>query len=202
MSLRELKRFTLLKSAFLAVMKKFSLKKKTQDAPKKLGGFSLKKKGVGSDKEAKSTVGNSSSIFGDAPPLVQESSDVAISSLDEVSSGTNLPLVITPVVDANSWEHRRAEAKKKRFVDAGEAKPIGDGEEKAEHDDTVSLEEKDVVLRQRNAVSLDYNSYPDPPTEETYKRVPVKDFGMAMLRGMGWTPEYEREKVKNARQYQ
>lgn len=46
--------------------------------------------------------------------------------------------------------------------------------------------------------SFDLNSRPTEPKEENYSKIPVSEFGAAMLRGMGWKgPEVENSKSKN-----
>lgn len=180
-------------------MKKFSLKKRTASKDeKKLGAFSLKNT---AEKPLKSVKLNKNSIFGDNQHVPTENEDVAITSIDEVNiDSKDEPLIITPVVNETSWEHKRDEIRKRKLND------------KKQGDDTDALARGILQSGIKEAPSIDNNSlkrtgriniesYPDPPTSESYKKVPINQFGMAMLRGMGWTPEYEREKAKNARQY-
>lgn len=178
-------------------MKKFSLKKKTTGKEeKKIGSFSLKKQ---PKKPSETPKLEENSIFGHVQQPISENKDIAITSINEVSNSTkDEPLVIAPVINETSWEFKREELRRKRT--------LNNKEKSGETEQTVpKLLNKDSLNINPNLLKstgkININSYPDPPTSESYKKVPIDQFGMAMLRGMGWTPEYEREKAKNERQY-
>lgn len=44
---------------------------------------------------------------------------------------------------------------------------------------------------------LDLNSRPEEPSVESYKNIPVEEFGAAMLRGMGWKGKGDKESSNN-----
>lgn len=53
----------------------------------------------------------------------------------------------------------------------------------------------DVCRNETERFSLDLNSRPVEPSEESYSKIPVSEFGAAMLRGMGWKgPDHEDSK--------
>lgn len=37
------------------------------------------------------------------------------------------------------------------------------------------------------------NQHPDDVDHDVYEKIPVEEFGVAMLRGMGWRPDSEKE---------
>ena len=74
---------------------------------------------------------------------------------------------------------------------------------------TAQTDQKPILLKNRligletcknesEKFNFDLNLRPAEPTEENYSKIPVSEFGAAMLRGMGWKgPEEEQSKSKN-----
>lgn len=54
------------------------------------------------------------------------------------------------------------------------------------------------TLSEAEALKQDVEELPDVATLDDYERVPVSQFGAAMLRGMGWKPDAEKAKGGNA----
>lgn len=167
-------------------MKKFTLKKSTQGVQKPGKGlFSLKKAPLGGTKKTPKTP----AAFQDHTHREEEPTDIVITSVEDIKTEQKGPLVIQPILDNHSWENRHLASIGKN-PDDNDPPVVTEG---------VSIA-KEASNRRRPA-KRDIDSYPDPPTEESYKRVPVDQFGMAMLRGMGWTPEYESQKTKSQMMY-
>lgn len=183
-------------------MKKFSLKKKTVDSgkvekngKKKAGviGFSLKNKNtLGTNDQGK-----------EADDERNKRGDIEITNVDEIGQKDTEKdaLVIVPSKNSSSdWEARRKEYFEQQMK-----------QEKAE------VEEKERELQRENNLEYGLNNVQknddsskltatanlsltdiggENPTEESYSKVPVSSFGLAMLRGMGWNEEMERERRK------
>ena len=45
----------------------------------------------------------------------------------------------------------------------------------------------DECKSESEKLTKDLNSRPDEPSRDSYNKIPVEEFGAAMLRGMGWT---------------
>ncbi|EJT98339.1 hypothetical protein DACRYDRAFT_118638 [Dacryopinax primogenitus] len=58
------------------------------------------------------------------------------------------------------------------------------GEDEKPHIDTIPMH----VPTEAEAYQDDVVTRPDSPTLDDYKRVPIEEFGAALLRGMGWKP--------------
>uniref|UniRef100_A0A060T287 Pre-mRNA-splicing factor n=1 Tax=Blastobotrys adeninivorans TaxID=409370 RepID=A0A060T287_BLAAD len=54
-------------------------------------------------------------------------------------------------------------------------------------------EEELPQLTEAQAFQVDMEARPDAPDLDTYDRIPVEEFGNALLRGMGYTPESDEE---------
>ncbi|PVU94156.1 hypothetical protein BB561_002774 [Smittium simulii] len=51
-----------------------------------------------------------------------------------------------------------------------------------------------IADREKRQLKKDLDSLPDQVTEEDYDKVPVSEFGAALLRGMGWNDDLEDDK--------
>jgi hypothetical protein len=168
-------------------MKKFSLKKKDESGKVgkpslSLGKFSLKKNN-------KETI-HKTNVFEDSttgiiPPesvsTIQSNKDIAITSIDDVAVKKDPEVLVIVPPKLNK-------AKIRSFLTAHEKLSSDEDEEDAEA----------VLNREKLTVPMD--SSPDemgvtgePPTSESYQRVPVGQFGFAMLRGMGWTEDSSKD---------
>ncbi|GMM27671.1 hypothetical protein DAMA08_003870 [Martiniozyma asiatica (nom. inval.)] len=163
----------------------------------KKGGFSVKKPGKGKGKGAskvKSVVKVSTNIFGETATTTKVSDKIEVKTLDDIEQKKQekKELVIKPILNADSWEYKRREALKQLRLQ----------EENSEAKAEVELKEIETKLSESSEKSenlkIDINGADENPTEESYKQVPLAEFGMAMLRGMGWNEQFEREKIRKA----
>lgn len=166
-------------------MKRFSLKKKDKSGKVEkpnltLGKFSLKKNN-------KETI-HKTNVFEDPTsgitPLdsvIQSNKDIAITSIDDVvvKKEPEVLVIVPPKLN---------KVKIKSFLTA---------------DEKLSSDEDDGGMDAApngGKLTVPMNSSPDvmgvtgaAPTSESYQRVPVNQFGLAMLRGMGWTEESSKD---------
>ncbi|GME76704.1 unnamed protein product [Ambrosiozyma monospora] len=167
-------------------MKKFSIKKpengvKKPEGKKKIG-FSLKKKSAVTNQLQKSKI----SIFGEKEDDSILGKRIEITNTEEVKEKKIEELVIKPVVRKGTWEYKKRQALGK-VVSRDQKKGNGDEDDQARQsllagEDTELIEttaiEQPVIKHDEEEV--------EETTEESYKRVPVEAFGLAMLKGMGF----------------
>lgn len=192
-------------------MKSFSLKKmdgaaadidKSKIQKKGFSGFSLKKKII----EKKSPI-NVNNAFGESIVMDAKREVVITSTEDvfEVPKNEEL-LVIVPQRNSNSWEDRRREALEK--LEKQEQEDILEKSRELNkdtlnyginHQQKINEEKDNEDLKSRlemATVKKNLSAGAYQPTSKSYEKVPVEKFGLAMLRGMGWTEEMEKTKKK------
>lgn len=192
-------------------MKSFSLKKKDGSSAgivkgtvqkKGFGGFSLKKKII--EKKPPLNVNNA---FGESI-ITDTKREVAITSTEDVFevAEDEEALIIVPKQNVNSWESRRKEALEKNEKHEQEdilkkSKELDKNKLNygINHQQKIVKEENDVGHKSQLGTAtvkknLSEGAY--QPTSESYQKIPVGKFGLAMLRGMGWTDDMEKTKKK------
>lgn len=184
-------------------MKKFSLKKKAVEGgkvEKKIGGFSLKGKNTTTQEKK---IDRKLKVFDleDDTNITPKNGITEITNIDDITESQkpkDAPLIIVPtkVNHLQEFLAKQAEREKKQ-VDAQEKKIAGEQNlgyglitmdaipsEKPANDNTQNILE-----------TADFSKIGgDDPTDESYNKVPVSKFGLAMLRGMGWSEELEKER--------
>ncbi|GMG40241.1 unnamed protein product [Ambrosiozyma monospora] len=167
-------------------MKKFSIKKPENGVKKPEGkkriGFSLKKKSAATKQLQKPKI----SIFGEKEDDSTLGKRIEITNTEEVKENETEELVIKPVVKNGTWEYKKRQALGK-FVSQDQKEGNGDEDDQARQsllagDDTNLI--KATAIEQ--PVIKQHEEEVEETTEESYKRVPVEAFGLAMLKGMGF----------------
>lgn len=188
-------------------MKKFSLKKKEnkEGKIKKIGSFSIKGKNKTvktnhtSDKnEMQITLFQEDEIEKDC----LKEKTVAISNTNEIfnklNDDKNIPLVIKP--SKNNADYFQNFLKKQSEL---EKEDIAKKEHEISKENNLvfGLNENinhfkgnEIESKKKSKISI---SSGQDVTDKSYEKVPVSKFGLAMLRGMGWTEELEKEKKKS-----
>lgn len=205
-------------------MKKFSLKKKTVPegrVEKKIGGFSLKSKNA--SKDNKQEGGKKGLGFGDDEEgdgdKTSKNSVVELTSVEDViaTEDPDKPLVIVPShtgtvsiqsrlqsILAKQDEREKKEiaekeeelAKEHGLLGFGLNEPTRHSEDVTEPPNTPSTTSTDALVAELSHIGG------EEPTDESYSKVPVSKFGLAMLRGMGWNEEMEKERRRESRKTQ
>lgn len=205
-------------------MKNFSLKKKPVPegrVEKKIGGFSLKSKNASKDIRPQ---GDKKSLgFGDDEKdhddkTAKNNSIVELTNVEDLveKEDPDRPLIIVPSHKTVSMQSRlqsllaqQAEREKKEIAEkeselAKENELLGFGlnepskpvEDTAEKPSTPSTSSTDTLSAKLSEIGG------EEPTDESYSKVPVSKFGLAMLRGMGWNEELEKERRRESRKAQ
>ena len=205
-------------------MKRFSLKKKTVPegrVEKKIGGFSLKSKNVSRDNKQegdKKGLGFGDDEENDGDKTSKNSGVVELTSIEDLvaTEDPDKPLVIVPShkgtvniqsrlqsILAKQDEREKKEiaekeeelAKENGLLGFGLNEPIKPSEDAAESPNT-STTSTDALFAELSHIGG------EEPTDESYNKVPVSKFGLAMLRGMGWNEEMEKERRRESRKVQ
>lgn len=149
---------------------KFSIKKKQTKSVK----FSLKKSGR--NHVAKTAFEDLTS---------EANSNIQITSLDDIGKSKDKSkkpeLVIKPRPNKDSWEARRRRALDST-TKSDDAKKLTYGLNTNQVKGTKDMPKKRNVKVEQPQDTHNVTE----TTSESYKKVPVEEFGIAMLRGMGW----------------
>ncbi|GAV29195.1 hypothetical protein PMKS-002677 [Pichia membranifaciens] len=188
-------------------MKKFSLKKKTVPegrVEKKIGGFSLKSKNA--SKDNKQEGGKKGLGFGDDEEgdgdKTSKNSVVELTSVEDViaTEDPDKPLSILAKQDEREKkeiaEKEEELAKEHGLLGFGLNEPTRHSEDVTEPPNTPSTTSTDALFAELSHIGG------EEPTDESYSKVPVSKFGLAMLRGMGWNEEMEKERRRESRKTQ
>lgn len=62
---------------------------------------------------------------------------------------------------------------------------------------TITDDGEEVILNDKAAYEKDLEQRPNAPDRDAYERMPVSEFGRAMLRGMGWTGTTNEQSSSN-----
>lgn len=207
-------------------MKKFSLKKKETPAgrvDKKIGGFSLKNKNSTRNKQAEP---EKNPIFGDDDADIDSKKTrgnggvVQLTNVEDLvaKEAPDKPLVIVPskkTTDSIQAKLQRVLAKQaereKREIEEREKELAKESQlgfglnevTKGAASDTVPSSAPSPAPVSKDPFSAEISQLGgEEPTDESYNRVPVSKFGLAMLRGMGWNEELEKERRQDNRKNQ
>lgn len=198
-------------------MKKFSLKRKTVTEgriEKKVNSFSLKSKKPNNSKENENTSTNN--LKRDLPGfedygenIPRQKNFVKITNLDEITNkmeeSGNASLVIVPPTNSNYLQiflAKQAEQEKQNIKDLPEDNSLEFGLNKLDNEidkETTTPSTNTTAKASTNDLSGFVGG--KDVTDESYNKVPVSKFGLAMLRGMGWSEELEKDRRKEAKQH-
>lgn len=188
-------------------MKKFSLKKKeiTESKIKKIGSFSLKSKSKTTNTNHTNEKSNIQiKLFQEEDEFENDGlkvKTVTISNTNEIFNDSNdeekFPLVIKPSKNnANYFQNFLKKQSELEKNDIEERENEIARENKLVfglNENTNSSNNDEIESNKRTELSI---ASGEDVTDESYKKIPVSKFGLAMLRGMGWTEELEKEKMK------
>ncbi|VEU21508.1 DEKNAAC102633 [Brettanomyces naardenensis] len=169
---------------------------------KSFAGFSLKKKGT-STGEVKKVERKTNSVFESDNGDQKAGCKISITTTDEVVRVVEKEqeLVIKPRQDMSSWQQKRREARESKEPE--EHKDDDDDAKKEGYKYGMNLVNKtssDVSRLKSQEVPLLMEDVPEDVEEttmESYKKVPVEKFGLAMLRGMGWEGDAKKEEASS-----
>ncbi|UYV61835.1 GPKOW [Cordylochernes scorpioides] len=94
----------------------------------------------------------------------------------------------TEIKDQESGELTLDQLAAKEILE--ECTPKNENDEIKESTQVIPLNSQNKsILGFEGDEKLDLSKHPDEPTQENYDEVPVSEFGLAMIRGMGWKPD-------------
>ncbi|GAA5899689.1 hypothetical protein JCM5296_001401 [Sporobolomyces johnsonii] len=110
-------------------------------------------------------------------------------AIERVRQEVEVVEVATPPAPAPPPEERPGETEEQRAL----RELLSGGEGATEQRPSVEViysgqDERNAPIEEADAFKRDVESRPDMASLEDYARVPVGEFGLAMLRGMGWAP--------------
>ncbi|KAH3679560.1 hypothetical protein WICMUC_000893 [Wickerhamomyces mucosus] len=185
-------------------MVSFSLKSQDRKRNEGLSKFSLKK----SNNAIKVETTKINKAFGETHDD-DENKEIKIDTFNQNEGGAfdnenrllvKKELLVIPN-KGNLWKEKLIEKHSRPVVVSDDAKLKYGMNFSVTSKDKISSEggQNPVPLKQSSVQNDKDNDNDDMPTSEDYQRVPVEEFGVAMLRGMGWTGDSETKETNIAK---